>query len=155
MRRALLGILLAVGMATSALAIGPDEVLKDPAQEARARHIGQALRCLVCQNQSIDDSEAALARDLRIIVRERIQAGDSDQAVVDYVVSRYGEFVLLRPPVKPQTWLLWFGPALLIVGAGTAIVWRARRKRSIVEAPLSPDEEAAVARLVGADAETR
>jgi cytochrome c-type biogenesis protein CcmH len=153
MKRIALGILLAIAVTTSALAIGPDEMLNDPAQEARARHVGQSLRCLVCQNQSIDDSDASLARDLRIIVRERIQAGDSDQAVIDYVVSRYGEFVLLRPPIRPQTWLLWFGPALLIIGAGAAIVWRARRKRSIAEAPLSPDEEAAVARLVGTEPE--
>jgi cytochrome c-type biogenesis protein CcmH len=152
MRRLIIGLLLAV-VTSSAFAIGPDEMLTDPALEARARHIGQSLRCLVCQNQSIDDSEASLARDLRVLVRERVVAGDSDQAVIDYVVSRYGDFVLLSPPVKPETWLLWFGPLLLIAGAGTAIVLRARRKRTITEAPLSPDEEAAVARLIGPEAE--
>jgi len=153
MRAVLLGLLFALATASQALAIAPDEMLTDPALEARARHIGQSLRCLVCQNESIEDSEAGLARDLRAIVRERVTAGDSDRAVVDYVVSRYGQFVLLRPRLEPATWVLWFGPALLIAGAGAAIVLRARRKRSIAEAPLSPDEAAAVARLVGSEAE--
>lgn len=153
MRTFVLGLLLALATASQAFAVAPDEMLKDPALEARARHIGQSLRCLVCQNESIEDSEAGLARDLRAIVRERVTAGDSDRAVVDYVVSRYGQFVLLRPRLEPETWVLWFGPALLIAGAGAAIVMRARRKRSIAEAPLSPDEAAAVARLVGSEAE--
>jgi cytochrome c-type biogenesis protein CcmH len=153
MRTVLLGLLLALAAASQAFAIAPDEMLKDPALEARARHIGQSLRCLVCQNESIEDSEAGLARDLRAIVRERVTAGDSDRAVVDYVVSRYGQFVLLRPRLEPETWVLWFGPALLVAGAGAAIVLRARRKRSIAEAPLSPDEAAAVARLIDPEAE--
>jgi cytochrome c-type biogenesis protein CcmH len=153
MRTVLLGLLLALAAASQAFAIAPDEMLKDPALEARARHIGQSLRCLVCQNESIEDSEAGLARDLRAIVRERVTAGDSDRAVVDYVVSRYGQFVLLRPCLEPETWVLWFGPALLVAGAGAAIVLRARRKRSIAEAPLSPDEAAAVARLIDPEAE--
>jgi cytochrome c-type biogenesis protein CcmH len=153
MRTVLLGLLLALAAASQAFAIAPDEMLKDPALEARARHIGQSLRCLVCQNESIEDSEAGLARDLRAIVRERVTAGDSDRGVVDYVVSRYGQFVLLRPRLEPETWVLWFGPALLVAGAGAAIVLRARRKRSIAEAPLSPDEAAAVARLIDPEAE--
>jgi cytochrome c-type biogenesis protein CcmH len=153
MRTVLLGLLLALAAASQAFAIAPDEMLKDPALEARARHIGQSLRCLVCQNESIEDSEAGLARDLRAIVRERVTAGDSDRAVVDYVVSRYGQFVLLRPRLEPETWVLWFGPALLVAGAGAALVLRARRKRSIAEAPLSPDEAAAVARLIDPEAE--
>ncbi|HTI85393.1 MAG TPA: cytochrome c-type biogenesis protein [Alphaproteobacteria bacterium] len=131
-----------------ALAIGPDEMLADPALEARARTIGQSLRCLVCQNQSIDDSEAGLARDLRILVRERLQAGDSNQQVVDYIVARYGDFVLLRPPVTRATYLLWFGPALLLLVAATAIVARARRKRATIDAPLSADEESELKRLM-------
>ncbi|MGE5539651.1 MAG: cytochrome c-type biogenesis protein [Gemmatimonas sp.] len=148
MRRILLAVALAAAMSASAFAIGPDEMLADPALEARARTIGQSLRCLVCQNQSIDDSEAALARDLRILVRERLQTGDSDQQVVDYIVSRYGDFVLLRPPVKRQTWILWFGPAALVIVAGAAIALRARRKRRSDEAPLSSDEEAELKRLL-------
>ena len=148
MRRLVLAWLLAVTLTGAAYAIGPDEMLNDPALETRARTIGQSLRCLVCQNQSIDDSDASLARDIRVLVREQLTAGDSDRAVIDYVVSRYGDFVLLRPPVKPATWVLWFGPGFLILGTATVLILRARRKRSIAPAPLSPEEEAALARLV-------
>ena len=98
----------------------PDDVLADPALEARARVISEGLRCLVCQNQSIDDSEAPLAKDLRLLVRERIKAGDSDQQVVDFIVARYGEFVLLKPRFEPRTLLLWFAtPAVFLVGVAT------------------------------------
>ena len=148
MKNLALAILLALSIASTAFAISPDEILKDPALEARARAIGQSLRCLVCQNQSIDDSDAGLARDLRTLVRERLTAGDSDQAVIAYVVSRYGDFVLLRPPVKPETWALWFGPLLLLVGVGSLIAVRARRKRAVNTTPLSSDEQAELARLV-------
>ena len=148
MKNLALAILLALSIASTAFAISPDEILKDPALEARARAIGQSLRCLVCQNQSIDDSDAGLARDLRTLVRERLTAGDSDQAVIAYVVSRYGDFVLLRPPVKPETWVLWFGPLLLLVGVGSLIAVRARRKRAVNTTPLSSDEQAELARLV-------
>lgn len=148
MKNLALAILLALSIASTAFAISPDEILKDPALEARARAIGQSLRCLVCQNQSIDDSDAGLARDLRTLVRERLTAGDSDQAVIAYVVSRYGDFVLLRPPVKPETWALWFGPLLLLVGVGSLIAVRARRKRVVNTTPLSSDEQAELARLV-------
>jgi cytochrome c-type biogenesis protein CcmH len=152
MKRLALILALLASFAAPALAIGPDEMLADPALEARARTIGQSLRCLVCQNQSIDDSEASLARDLRILVRERLQAGDSDSQVVDYIVARYGDFVLLRPPVKRETWILWFGPALLVIAAGTAILVRARRKRAQgkvgADAPLSAEEEAELKRLL-------
>lgn len=148
MKNLALAILLALSIASTAFAISPDEILKDPALEARARAIGQSLRCLVCQNQSIDDSDAGLARDLRTLVRERLTAGDSDQAVIAYVVSRYGDFVLLRPPVKPETWALWFGPLLLLVGVGSLIAVRARRKRVVDTTPLSSDEQAELARLV-------
>ena len=101
---------LTIFLVTSALAVNPIEILKDPTLEARAREISKGLRCLVCQNQSIDDSDATLARDLRILVRERLTAGDSDTQVVDYLVSRYGDFVLLKPPFKVGTFVLWLGP---------------------------------------------
>ena len=109
-------------LAGSALAAtSPVEMLPDAALEARARALGKELRCLVCQNQSIDDFDADLARDLRQIVRERLVAGDSDAQVIGYVTERYGDFVLLRPPVKPSTWLLWFGPAVVLLG-GAALL---------------------------------
>ena len=111
---------------TPAHAVQPDEVLKDPALEARARSISQELRCLVCQNQSIDDSNAELARDLRVIVRERIAAGDSDGQVLAFVEKRYGEFVLLRPRLAPHTLVLWLAPLLLLLGAAAVLFRRAR-----------------------------
>jgi cytochrome c-type biogenesis protein CcmH len=139
-------------LAVSALPVGavtPAERLADPALEARARVLSQELRCLVCQNQSIDDSSADLAHDLRVLVRERLAAGDSDPAVLAYLTSRYGDYVLLKPPVKPTTWLLWFGPpALLLLGALTLLAQR-RRRRSLGEpAPLSAAERDQLARLL-------
>jgi cytochrome c-type biogenesis protein CcmH len=125
--------------------------LADPALEARARAIGNELRCLVCQNQSIDESDADLARDLRMLVRERLQAGDSDRQVVNYVVSRYGDFVLLRPPLKPATYALWFGPALILALAFVTMIFYYRRKgRQGVGAavPLSSADEARLARVL-------
>jgi cytochrome c-type biogenesis protein CcmH len=118
--------------------------------EARAREITKQLRCLVCQNQSIDDSNAPLARDLRMLVRERLTAGDGDAAVLAYVVVRYGDFVLLRPPVKATTWLLWFGPLALLLGAVLFLFVRARRKNIVpaVPAPLSEDEQKKLAALM-------
>ena len=139
------------GSLSSALAVLPSERLTDPALEARARMLSQELRCLVCQNQSIDDSNADLAHDLRVLVRERLEAGDSDRQVLAYLTSRYGEYVLLRPPVKPATWLLWFGPpALFMVGAAAmALVWRRRRAAAgAAAAPLSADERQRLARLM-------
>ena len=136
---------------SSAPAVEPGEMLTDPTLEARAREIGRELRCLVCQNQSIDDSDADLARDLRMLVRERIAAGDTDRQVVDYVVSRYGDFVLLRPPIKPVTWALWFGPPV-IAGLGLiALVVYYRRGRRAVEpqVPLSEQEERRIAQILG------
>ncbi|WP_051329131.1 cytochrome c-type biogenesis protein [Geminicoccus roseus] len=136
MTGALRTLLLAILVALASLglpgpapaAISPAEQLADPAQEARARALGQELRCLVCQNQSIDDSDADLAKDLRRVVRERIEAGDSDREILDYLTDRYGEFVLLRPPVSRATWVLWFGPlVLLVVAVLTALVWRRRQ----------------------------
>ena len=115
----------------AALAVKPDEILKDPALEARARVLSQELRCMVCQNQSIDDSDAPLARDLRLLVREGLEKGDSDKQVLDFLVARYGNFVLLKPPVEPSTLLLWgLSPLVLIIGIG-ALVVMARRRRSL------------------------
>ena len=148
-RLSLLVVLLSAALPARA-AIGPDEILPDPAMEARAREITKQLRCLVCQNQSIDDSNAPLARDLRLLVRERLKAGDSDAATLAYVVARYGDFVLLRPPVKATTWLLWFGPLALLLG-GTAFLWvRARRKSAApaAPAPLSEAERKKLAALM-------
>jgi len=131
MTRALIAalIFLLAGLALPALAVEPDEVLDDPALEARAREISAGLRCLVCQNESIDSSSADLAKDLRILVRERLVAGDSDDEVRAFMVARYGDFVLLKPPVKPETYVLWFGPAaILLIGAlGVAVYIRQRR----------------------------
>ena len=128
------------------LAVEPGEMLRDPSLEARARHISQELRCLVCQNQSIDDSSAELARDLRILVRERLTAGDSDTAVLAFVEARYGEFVLLRPRLAPHTLLLWLTPLLLLGGAAFALLHRARERLWVRAGeepqaqPLSPAE---------------
>ena len=140
-------VLLAI-LLPPAHAVQPDEVLKDTALEARARKLSQELRCVVCQNQSIDDSNAPLAHDLRILVRERLSAGDTDAQVLAYVTARYGDFVLLRPPFKWQTLLLWLTPLLLL---GGAVVFLARRHTSLVEdvaRPLSPDEQRRLADLV-------
>jgi cytochrome c-type biogenesis protein CcmH len=142
-------ILLLLLLPMAALAVQPDEVLSDPALEARAREISRNLRCVVCQNQSIDDSDAPLARDLRLLVRERLKAGDSDAQVYDFLVARYGDFVLLRPPVKPSTWLLWFGPAIVLVLGGIAlVVWFRRRKVAVEPSPISEQERAQVSRLL-------
>ena len=132
-------------LATPALAVNPDEMLKDPAQEHRARELGRDLRCLVCQNQSIDDSDADLAKDLRVIVRERISAGDSDDMVRKFVVDRYGDYVLLKPPFKASTLALWLGPFTLFIGALAVIFGFYHRRRSANAAPppppLSADEQ--------------
>lgn len=124
MRNTVLAVLVAVLLAGPALAVLPDERLADPVLESRARDISRNLRCLVCQNQSIDESEADLARDLRLLVRERLVAGDSDAEVVDFLVDRYGDYVLLKPPFKASTALLWGAP-VLIVGAAGFGAWRA------------------------------
>lgn len=133
--------------ASPALAVQPDEVLPDPAMEARAREISRTLRCPVCQSENIDDSDAGIARDLRLLVRERLVAGDSDAEVVDYVVARYGEYVLLNPPAQGANLLLWAaGPLLLLAGAGIAAT--TLRRRAAPEAGLSDDEEARVAEIL-------
>lgn len=127
----------------SAGAVDPSEILSDPALESRARSISAELRCLVCQNQSIDDSDADLARDLRVLVRERLQAGDTDDQIFDFVVARYGDFVLLKPPLKAKTVLLWLGPGVvLLVGIiGIAVYFRRRAVAGDDTIPLSLDEE--------------
>jgi cytochrome c-type biogenesis protein CcmH len=137
--------------ASPAGAVLPDEMLADPALEARARTISEELRCVVCQNQSIDDSDAPLARDLRIIVREQLQQGKSDRQVRDYVVARYGNFVLLKPPVEPATWALWAGPFALLLLGGLALWLWSRRARPAEALPLSAEEAAALQRLSDTD----
>ncbi|QQM29210.1 cytochrome c-type biogenesis protein CcmH [Martelella lutilitoris] len=144
---ALLVVVLLLAPLTAAQAVTPDEVLDDPALEARAREISAELRCMVCQNQSIDDSNADLARDLRLLVRDRLVDGDSNEEVIDYVVSRYGEFVLLKPRFSPKTWLLWGAPALLVV-IGGIVVWRLSKSRRAPDRPLSPAEEERLERLL-------
>ena len=138
--------------ATAAHAVEPSEMLKDPALEARARAISQELRCLVCQNQSIDDSNADLAHDLRVIVRERLVAGDSDQQVKDYLVARYGDFVLLDPPFRARTLILWLGPAALLAFGAVVIAIVLRRRYREAPAPLSEEESRRLARLLGPEA---
>ena len=151
-----LAVCLAVlmSLAGPAHAVRPDEMLPNPALEARAREIGKELRCLVCRNQSIDDSEAALAHDLRVLVRERLLAGDSNRQVLDYVTARYGDFVLLRPPFKFDTWLLWGGPLLILVIGGLGMRRFIRRQSYRPAAsPLSADEEHRLARILDSGAE--
>jgi cytochrome c-type biogenesis protein CcmH len=145
--------LLAGFSAASAFAVQPDEMLPDQAQEARAREISRELRCLVCQNQSIDDSDASLARDLRILLRQRIAAGDSDQQARQFLVDRYGDYVLLKPPFKKTTLVLWLGPLLLLLGGGAAAfaVYRQRRLKPAADT-LSPEEKARLDRLLKDDA---
>jgi cytochrome c-type biogenesis protein CcmH len=140
--------ILLTALLAPAYAVQPDEILKDPALEARARKLSQELRCVVCQNQSIDDSNAPLAHDLRVLVRDRLSAGDTDAQVLAYVTARYGDFVLLRPPFKWQTLLLWLTPLLLL---GGAVMFLARRRSLVAEdaaEPLSSDEQHRLAELV-------
>jgi cytochrome c-type biogenesis protein CcmH len=139
---------------SSAYAVQPDEIMSDPAKELRARDLSRELRCMVCQNQSIDDSEAPLARDLRLLVRERIAAGDSDAQVIDFLVARYGEFVLLKPRLNPHTWLLWLLPPLALAGGGFALWAHGRRRMKSGTTQdaslfkLTADEEARLERLI-------
>ena len=142
MTRALALLLAVLLWAPAAQAVEPSEILKDPALEHRAREVGKALRCVVCQNQSIDDSNAELARDMRILVRERIVKGDSDQEILDYMVSRYGDFVLLDPPFKGTTYVLWIGPAIIAVLAILALVAYYRRREDATADETPPEEPA-------------
>jgi cytochrome c-type biogenesis protein CcmH len=132
-------------LATPLAAVQPDEILADPALEARARDISKGLRCLVCRNESIDESNASLARDLRVLLRERLVAGDSDAEAVDFIVDRYGEYVLLRPDARGANWLLWAaGPLMLLLAGGTGAVYLRGRSRARAEAerPLDAEEQA-------------
>jgi len=145
---------LVLAFSSPAFAVQPDEIMADPAKESRARELSRELRCMVCQNQSIDDSEAPLARDLRLLVRERIAAGDSDAQVMDFLVARYGEFVLLKPRLTEHTLLLWLLPPLALFGGGLALwAYNRRRTKAVAGEPagLSPHEEARLARLVAAE----
>ncbi len=145
----LLAILFLAALGAPALAVEPNERLADPALEARARALSEELRCLVCQNESIDQSAAPLAHDLRVLLRERIQAGDSDAQAVKFLTDRYGDFVLLKPPVEPATYVLWFGPAALLVVAGAGgLVYLRRRKAVPPAAPLSAAEEKQLEQLL-------
>ena len=136
-------------LATPALAVRPDEILADPALEARARTLSQGLRCLVCRNESIDDSDAPLAHDLRVLLRDRLVAGDSDTQAVYYIVARYGEFVLLNPTTKGANLILWgAGPAALLAGAWLALSVTRRRARAADVAELSPEDQARVKTLL-------
>jgi len=150
--RALL-LVLSLLLTAPALAVEPSEMLDDPALEQRARDLSAVIRCVVCQNESIDSSNAEIAHELRLLVRERLVAGDSDQEVLDYLVARYGDFVLLRPPMKPSTYLLWFGPFVILLIGAVAVFVYFRRQRSAAAQPaaLSPEEEARLARLLAED----
>jgi cytochrome c-type biogenesis protein CcmH len=130
-------------------AVQPDEMLQDPVLEARARAISEGLRCLVCQNQSIDDSDAPLARDLRLLVRERLKAGDNDQQIIDFIVARYGEFVLLKPRFEPHTLILWFATPAVFVAA-LVLIWIAYRRKAAAQnlAPLNANEKRRLKRLL-------
>ena len=150
-------VLMVALAAPAAHAVQPDEIMSDPAKESRARELSRELRCMVCQNQSIDDSDAPLARDLRLLVRERIASGDSDSQVIDFLVARYGEFVLLKPRFNSRTLLLWLLPPLALAGGGLAL-WANMRRRSGSGARedeslvrLTADEEARLERLIGAE----
>ena len=154
-RACVIALALIVG-SPAAHAVQPDEVMSDPAREARARDLSRELRCMVCQNQSIDDSDAPLARDLRLLVRERIAGGDSDSQVIDFLVARYGEFVLLKPRFTPHTLLLWLLPPLALIGGGLALWFYSRRRSKAGSATdpshLTEEEEARLERLLAADA---
>jgi cytochrome c-type biogenesis protein CcmH len=147
---------IAVLAGSSAYAVQPDEIMADPVKEARARALSQELRCMVCQNQSIDDSEAPLARDLRLLVRERIAAGDSDARVIDFLVARYGEFVLLKPRLERQTLLLWLLPPLALAGGGISLWLQSRRRAKSAPGEatvtLTSDEETRLAALMANEA---
>ncbi|MGM4906549.1 cytochrome c-type biogenesis protein [Tardiphaga sp. 866_E4_N2_1] len=141
-------------------AVQPDEIMKDPAQEGRARNLSKELRCMVCQNQSIDDSDAPLARDLRLLVRERIATGESDKQVLDFLVARYGEFVLLKPRLNLHTLLLWLLTPLVLIGGGVALWWHNRRRGRAAGdddgvMTLTAEEEARIEKLLAAQSETK
>ncbi len=147
----LLGLAMALAAPFAAQAVQPDEILPDPALEHRAREISGGVRCMVCQNENIDDSNAPLARDLRLLVRERLKKGDSDDQVRDYLVARYGDFVLLKPPLRPYTLILWITPVLVLLGAAGFTIARLRAQRPASVTALTEAERAELARIEGAD----
>jgi cytochrome c-type biogenesis protein CcmH len=150
MKRLILALLLVI-LGLPALAVRPDEILPDPALEARARMLGKELRCLVCQNQSIDDSDADLARDLRRLVRERLVAGDTDPAIRAFLVDRYGDFVRLDPPLKASTLILWFGPAIVLALGLAGIVVFVRRRQTETADTLTDIDRARLERVLAED----
>ena len=150
MRTLLAALLCALLLVPAALAVQPDEILADQALEERARDLSKELRCVVCQNEAIDTSNAGMARDMRVLLRERLVAGDSDDEVRDFFVARYGDYVLMSPPIKASTYVLWFGPAVVLLLAA-AFVWRAACRRKATATPaaaLSPEEQARLDRLL-------
>ena len=151
MKRLAAALILLMALVSPLRAVQPDEILSDPVLEARARALSEGLRCLVCQNQSIDDSNAPLARDLRILLRERLKAGDSDDQAVDYIVARYGDFVLLRPRLTPETLILWIGPFALLLIAGVFLYARRRTSEGTAERSLDAEEETALKRALEHD----
>jgi len=151
MRRfAAIALVLATIASSSSLAVQPEEMLKDPKLEARARELSRELRCMVCQNQSIDESEAPLARDLRLLVRERLSKGDTDQQVLDFLVARYGEFVLLKPPLESRTIILWALPPVALLAGAVGLFFAVRRRRTVQLEPatLSNEEQRKLSTLV-------
>jgi cytochrome c-type biogenesis protein CcmH len=151
--RAALFALALLALPQGAHSVQPDEVLQDPALEARARALSAELRCMVCQNQSIDDSDAELARDLRLLVRERLVAGDTDEQVIDYLVSRYGEFVLLKPRLSTETLMLWVTPLAVLILGGAGFFVYARRRSPAVQNPaiLSEEERVRIEKILDQD----
>ena len=149
-RPAAIALVLSVLASSGSLAVQPEEMLKDPKLEARARELSRELRCMVCQNQSIDESEAPLARDLRLLVRERLTNGDTDQQVLDFLVTRYGEFVLLKPPLESRTLILWALPPVALLAGAAGLFFAVRRRRTIQPEPatLSNEEQRKLSTLV-------
>ena len=142
-------LILNLGVGAVAWAVQPDEILSDPALEARARSLSQELRCLVCRNENIDESHAELARDLRVLVRERLQDGDTDTEALTFITARYGEYVLLMPRATGANWVLYLaGPLMLIIGAGLAFLFVRRRSVAPDEAPLSVQDQAQLAGIL-------
>ena len=139
-------------MTTPAFAVLPNEQLADPKLEARARAISSELRCVVCQNQTIDDSDADLAHDLRVLLRQRLKAGDTDQQAIAFLVNRYGDYVLLKPPFEAETLILWLGPLLVLVAGGIGVMFYLRRRREAVPATFTADEQARLDQLLKEDA---
>jgi cytochrome c-type biogenesis protein CcmH len=154
-RTLFLALLFSLAALGPAYAVRPDEVLADPQLESRARAISSELRCMVCQNQSIDDSDAPLARDLRLLVRERLSAGDSDSAIRAFLTARYGEFILLRHPLKLETALLWVGPGVIFLLVALLLLRRRYKKEDVAGAELTTEERAELAAVLSSKDEAR